>query len=208
MRFFLAVLVSSMMFTESAQAYTLDWVPTTNGGSCKSVCAKSVRDGGPGQPVNTGIYKKNSSQPFYACAHNANGEGMRPGYNLMRSGFTDYCRVGWNGQEFPAFKIYSCLCKWTNSAPGTIHQVGIGEGDSCSTVCGSSPAYGQAIVSGHYKGDLNEPFYLCTANANNEGYRGGYNLERPGFSTQCTVGWGGKEHPVKKYRCYCFNQSQ
>lgn len=69
---------------------------------------------------------------------------------------------------------------------------------SCENVCRNNNA--NAITSGTYKNG--QPFYICSANARNEGYRGGYNL-KPNWSNACIVGWGGKEIFVNNYSCLC-----
>ena len=71
---------------------------------------------------------------------------------------------------------------------------------SCATVCES--ANSTPMQSGIYKNG--NPFYICRANPQGEGKRAGYNLQ-PDWSTNCTVGWGGKELPVSSYECLCVN---
>jgi hypothetical protein len=61
-----------------------------------------------------------------------------------------------------------------------------GQGQSCDMACKevkSSP-----ITSGTYAPNQ-APFYVCSADANGEGFRGGFNLRGTSpFGTACTVG--------------------
>lgn len=77
------------------------WV---NGGgqSCAQVC------GGVGEvAIYSDVYTKNSS-PFYICRGNAEGEGKRPGYNLLPK-WAAGCWVGQGGKE-REITPYECLC--------------------------------------------------------------------------------------------------
>ncbi len=69
---------------------------------------------------------------------------------------------------------------------------------SCANVCAAVKL--SPVQSGIYKNG--ESFYVCSANAQGEGYRSGYNL-KPSWSNACIVGYGGKEVPVTPYRCLC-----
>lgn len=69
--------------------------------SCAAVCG-SVNS----SPVQSGVYK--NGNPFYVCRANAQGEGMRAGYNLQPS-WSEKCTVGWGGKELPIAQ-YECLC--------------------------------------------------------------------------------------------------
>ncbi len=69
---------------------------------------------------------------------------------------------------------------------------------SCENVCRNNNS--TAIASGTYKNG--QKFYVCSANARNEGVRAGYNL-KPNWANACVVGWGGKEIFVKNYSCGC-----
>lgn len=80
-------------------AYALTkWVESPGDASCKTVCeAQALR------PVVSGKYKNGSE--FYTCAGNAQGEGLRAGYNLNGGA----CVVGWGGKEIPV-RPFQCLC--------------------------------------------------------------------------------------------------
>ena len=73
---------------------------------------------------------------------------------------------------------------------------------SCSQACtaaGSSP-----IESGLYRGVSDRKFLMCAANYNNEGFRGGFNLDYDGFSHGCRVGHGSNEIEVtNNFKCLC-----
>lgn len=71
---------------------------------------------------------------------------------------------------------------------------------SCALTCGG---VGGAVASGFFQGASSEIFYVCSANAGSEGYRAGYNLDRPGFANRCVVGFGGAEQFLEDYRCLC-----
>ena len=69
---------------------------------------------------------------------------------------------------------------------------------SCSITCfnvGRSP-----VTSGHYVNG--NPYYVCAANVNGDGYRGGFNLQ-PSWSSACWVAWGGQEPAIERFRCLC-----
>jgi hypothetical protein len=72
-------------------------------------------------------------------------------------------------------------------------------GQSCNIACrdlGKLP-----VSSGNYSRNGN-PFYVCSANAEREGFRAGYNLI-PVSTNTCTVGWGGHEKSYQNYMCLC-----
>lgn len=71
-------------------------------------------------------------------------------------------------------------------------------GGTCSAICNNVGM--DAVSSGTYKNG--KPFYVCSANAHNEGDRAGYNLE-PSWAKGCVVGWGGKEISVSASKCLC-----
>jgi hypothetical protein len=73
-----------------------------------------------------------------------------------------------------------------------------GENNSCEVACKKAGL--QPVVSGKYKNG--HPFYVCSANAHGEGYRGGYNL-RPNWNNVCVVGWGSSELLIQEYKCLC-----
>jgi hypothetical protein len=69
---------------------------------------------------------------------------------------------------------------------------------SCSITCfnvGRNP-----VISGHYVNG--NPFYVCAANVNGEGYRVGFNLQ-PSWSSACWVAWNGQEPAIPNFRCLC-----
>jgi len=73
------------------------------------------------------------------------------------------------------------------------------EGNSCSDVCRQhnfTPFFSGVYTKG------NNPYYICRANAKNEGRRPGYNL-MPSWSNVCVVGWGNQELAVNEYDCLC-----
>ncbi len=73
-------------------------------------------------------------------------------------------------------------------------------GISCAQTCMSKKS--SPVISGTYQNGNN--FYVCATNAENEGFRAGYNLA-PIWSAICVVGWGGKEKSYNSYRCLCEN---
>ena len=77
------------------------------------------------------------------------------------------------------------------------------DGNSCDVVC--KAAGSRAITTlGHYTGTGGQPYYVCRANANNEGNRAGFNLQ-PYWSNVCTIGWDGREFPDPNYECLCLH---
>ena len=76
-------------------------------------------------------------------------------------------------------------------------------GKPCDVVCRSKGL--KPVISGVYINGEN--FYICSANAHGEGYRGGYNL-RPSWADKCVVGWGGREISVRPYRCLCEGEKR
>jgi hypothetical protein len=79
----------------------MQWVNATVP-SCDNTCHAAGM-----QPVISGYY--GNGEPFYVCAGNANGEGLRAGYNL-RPSWANACTVGWGGHEIPV-NPYVCLCQ-------------------------------------------------------------------------------------------------
>lgn len=75
----------------------------------------------------------------------------------------------------------------------------IGSGQSCKSACAAHNGM-QAVTSGMFKNG--RYFYVCSANAEREGPRPGYNLE-PHWSKVCTVSWQGKEKAFPIYKCLC-----
>lgn len=73
---------------------------------------------------------------------------------------------------------------------------------SCLTIC-SGQGY-RPVSSGNYTyNGINKPFYVCSANAGQQGMRPGYNLD-PFWNKSCWVGIGGKESPINPYSCLCY----
>ena len=86
------------------------------------------------------------------------------------------------------------------SIPSHAVQWVTSNGQSCARVC--TDARSTPIISGFYSKN-NNPFYVCRADARNEGNRAGYNLE-PSWSNVCTVGWGNKEEKINPpFDCLC-----
>jgi hypothetical protein len=84
-------------------------------------------------------------------------------------------------------------------AAGDAHAQWINAGNqSCDFVC--SRAGRPAARSGIYMNGF--PFFICAGNAAGQGFRAGYNL-KPNWANACIVGWGGREVPVRPYRCLC-----
>lgn len=71
------------------------------GASCRTACSAIGANA-----MASGVFK--NGQPYYICAANANGEGMRPGYNLEPE-WSNACVVGWGGKE-EKIPGYACLC--------------------------------------------------------------------------------------------------
>jgi hypothetical protein len=69
----------------------------------------------------------------------------------------------------------------------------------CGAVCENAGM--QAVSAGVYEGNKN-PFFVCVADAKDEGLRPGYNL-MPDYGDRCTVGWGGRELGDAPYQCLC-----
>ncbi len=69
---------------------------------------------------------------------------------------------------------------------------------SCDNTCESAGL--KAVVSGF--GGNGEAFFVCAANAEGGGFRGGYNF-RPLWANACYVGWGGSERAITPYNCLC-----
>jgi hypothetical protein len=70
--------------------------------------------------------------------------------------------------------------------------------DSCDKACSSQ--HMQAVKSGTFTNG--NPYYVCSGNVKNDGFRPGFNLS-PSWSSACWVGWGTKEIPVTPYKCLC-----
>ena len=72
---------------------------------------------------------------------------------------------------------------------------------SCQLVCQSQSGGGwQAVSSGKYKNG--NDFWVCSANAHDEGPRAGFNLE-PDWSNQCHVAFV-QEEAYRDYWCMCY----
>lgn len=82
----------------TAQAQWVDG----RGGSCRAACSAVGA-----AAVSSGTFK--NGQPYYVCAADAHGEGVRPGYNLEPS-WSNACVVGWGGKE-EKVPAYACLCE-------------------------------------------------------------------------------------------------
>lgn len=102
--FFCVILVVFGINSTAKPAFSqgFNWVPG-NGNLCENVC----RDAGL-SAVYSGTYTANGN-PFYVCSTNAQGEGFRPGFNLLPSWSTT-CTVGWGNQAL-SYSSYSCLCR-------------------------------------------------------------------------------------------------
>jgi|SRR5208337_2479815 len=74
-------------------------------------------------------------------------------------------------------------------------------GNSRSCVDACVDANLSPVVSGIYN-KSGAPFYICRANAGEEGKRAGINYE-PDWSNACWVGFGGKETFLNTYDCLC-----
>lgn len=72
-----------------------------------------------------------------------------------------------------------------------------GRGQSCWNVCTAQNM--SPVGSGTYRNG--NVFYVCSANAQGEGPRPGFNLE-PNWANACWVGWGGKELAVQIGRAH------
>jgi hypothetical protein len=90
-------------------------------------------------------------------------------------------------EQLPTAIAHGQACKWVQSG-----------GESCVTACQSEGS--KPVISGQYTNQ--NPFYVCRTNANNEGFRAGYNLQ-PAWSHACIVGWGGQESSYNSYECLC-----
>jgi hypothetical protein len=73
------------------------------------------------------------------------------------------------------------------------------QSQTCAQVC--SNAGRSPVISGLYIRN-NNPFYVCRANAQNEGQRGGYNLE-PSWADVCVVEYGNGFQKLNQYDCLC-----
>ena len=74
-----------------------------------------------------------------------------------------------------------------------------GSNKSCYIIC-DQKGY-EPFSSGEHKNG--EQFYVCSANAGNEGHRSGYNLP-PEWDNHCYVGYGGKEKKYRHFKCLCI----
>ena len=101
--FFFVILVVFSINSTAKPAFSqgFNWVPG-KGKLCEHVC----RDAGL-SAVYSGTYT-NGNQ-FYVCSTNAQGEGFRPGFNLLPYWATT-CTVGWGNQSLSS-PSYSCLCR-------------------------------------------------------------------------------------------------
>ena len=89
--------LSIAVWSLPAQAY---W-KAANGQYCEDVC-RAIGS----FAISSGRYK--NGNPFNICRTNAEGEGLRPGYNTKPNWATG-CWVGWGGKEM-SFPTYDCLC--------------------------------------------------------------------------------------------------
>lgn len=80
------------------------WVESS-GKSCADSCQSKDKFA-----VKSGMYQNNNS--FFVCATNKNGEGFRPGFNLVPTWSTS-CTVGYGGKELLESSYY-CLCNDKN----------------------------------------------------------------------------------------------
>lgn len=101
--FFIIILVASLISSTTKPAFSqsLSWVPA-NGRFCERVC----RDAGK-RAVYSGIFTNGNE--FYVCSTNIQGEGFRPGFNLLPIWATT-CTVGW-GNKAISSSSYNCLCQ-------------------------------------------------------------------------------------------------
>jgi hypothetical protein len=74
-----------------------------------------------------------------------------------------------------------------------------GTGKSCDSACADVDR--SPVVSGTYTLNGN-PFYVCRGNADNAGWRPGWNLE-PGYATSCSVASSNQEQRITPYDCLC-----
>lgn len=79
------------------------------------------------------------------------------------------------------------------------------EGRTCSDACAEDVRYDatlKAIQSGIWS-ENGQPFYVCAANPENEGFRPGYNLPSDDWADRCVVGYGNDEVTEATYDCLC-----
>lgn len=72
-------------------------------------------------------------------------------------------------------------------------------GESCLVACKNANL--NPVISGTYSRNGN-PFFICRANAGNEGNRAGFNLQ-PNWSNHCFVAWGDDGKGYQTYDCAC-----
>ncbi len=79
--------------------------------------------------------------------------------------------------------------KWVNS-----------NNESCYITCDRQEM--KPVASGEYTNG--KPYYVCAAEVGGtmQGYRPGYNLS-PKWDNVCTVGYGGNERMIHRYKCLC-----
>lgn len=71
------------------------------------------------------------------------------------------------------------------------------QSESCKTVCSSRGQY--AIQSGTWSNG--NPFYICSANVGNEGFRGGWNVVP--WANKCTIAYGSSSVGATDFYCLC-----
>lgn len=92
--------ISFILFDLSA--FAAEW-RQGGGESCRLACDSEGMT-----PVSSGKYARNGNS-YFVCRTNANGEGLRPGYNLQPD-WSNRCTVGLGGKEV-AGESYDCLCE-------------------------------------------------------------------------------------------------
>ena len=83
------------------------WIESS-GKSCADTCQSKDQFA-----VKSGTYQNSNS--FFVCATNKNGEGFRPGFNLVPTWATS-CTVG-HGEKAHLEGSYYCLCNDKNVPP-------------------------------------------------------------------------------------------
>ena len=107
-RFFiegLLILADAVLAVNDAASLT--WVDG-GGQSCDTACSRHGLN-----PVVSGTYR--NGQPFFVCAANEAGEGLRGGFNA-RPVWADSCLVAW-GDRAIFSRPYVCLCTETAAHP-------------------------------------------------------------------------------------------
>jgi hypothetical protein len=94
--------------------------------------------------------------------------------------------------------VFAGFLSAAGAAPAFADRWIPGDGRSCVRVCSETGA--APVRSGVYRNG--NAFTICRAEVNGEGRRPGYNL-RPAWSRACSVAYGGRELPVRRYECMC-----